>query len=429
MNKNNKKISIEYVDISILKPSEYNPRTWDKNQEEKLTESIKKFDLIDPLIINSAPGRENIIIGGHFRYKIAKDLGFSKIPVIYICITDREKEKELNLRLNKNQGSWNIKLLEDFDISLLLDIGFSDDELSEIWDRNLEIEDDGFDVEKELESIKKVTTKPGDIFKCGNHVVGCGDALDFNFLDMLIGDSMVDMVFTDPPYNINLDYHNGIGTNGKYGGHTKDNKSEDEYKNFLSRAIENALRKAKKDCHIFFFCDESNIGLLQQLYKEHGISNKRVCLWIKNNANPTPQVAFNKMYEPCVYGTLGAPYLSKSVTNLNEILNKEVSTGNRAIDDILDLLNIWIVKRLPTSSYEHPTQKPVSLVEKPLRRCTRPGDAVLDLFGGSGSTLVACEEMHRRCVMLELEPIFVDLIKRRWEKLTGMEAIRVNKTG
>jgi DNA modification methylase len=423
--KNSKKISIEYVDISTLKPSEYNPRTWDTIQEEKLTESIKNFNVVEPLVVNSHPGRKNIIVGGHMRLSILKKLGFSKVPVVYVCINE-EKERELNLRLNKNQGSWDYKMLEDFNINLLLDIGFGDEELSSIWDNNLSIEDDEFDVEKEVASIKEPQSKPGDIFRCGSHIVGCGNALDTNFLDRLIGNSTVDIVFTDPPYNIGLNYNTGIGTKGKYGGHTKDNKSEDDYKAFLSLAIQNALRKAKKDCHIFFFCDESNIGLVQQLYKEHGITNRRTCIWIKNNQNPTPQVAFNKIFESVIYGTIGSPYLAKTVTNLNEILNREVSSGNRAIDDIMDLLNIWLVRRLPSSLYEHPTEKPPSLAEKPLRRCTRPGDIVLDLFGGSGSTMLACEQMKRSCVMLEIEPIFCDLIKIRYKKLTGKGAVHVN---
>ena len=324
-NKNiDKKLIIEYVDISLLKPTECNPRTWSRLQEDKLTESINRYGVVDPLIVNAAPERQNIIIGGHFRWYVAKKLGMKSIPVIYLNIPDINKEREINLRLNRDIGEWDWDLLKSFDIELLLDIGFDETDLASIWDSNLGVDDDDFNITKEMESIKEIETKPGDIYKLGNHIVGCGDALDFNFLDKLIDSSKVDMVFTDPPYNINLNY---FGIRGKYGGHTKDNKSEDDYKDFLSRAIENALRKVKKDCHIFFFCDESNIGLIQQLYKEHKISNKRVCLWIKNNANPTPQIAFNKMYEACVYGTIGSPYLAPSITNLNEVLNKEVSTA------------------------------------------------------------------------------------------------------
>jgi DNA modification methylase len=139
-----------------------------------------------------------------------------------------------------------------------------------------------------------------------------------------------------------------------------------------------------------------------------------------------PQIAFNKVYEPVVYGTRGKPYLSKAVTNLNEVLNKEVGTGNRLTDDVLDLFCIWLDKRKAGQDYLHPTEKPVTLHEKPLRRCTRPGGLVLDTFGGSGSTLIACEQMKRRAFLLEIDPVFCDVIIDRWQILTGQEVQHVN---
>lgn len=422
-----KKINISQVDPSSLSPSTYNPRKWDEAAIKKLTESIKRFGLVDPLIVNSAPCRKNVIIGGHFRYEVAKRLKIEKVPVIYINIPDINKEKELNLMLNRNTGDWDYDLLKYFDIDLLLDIGFDDSDLESIWDENLSVENDEFNTQDQLEKIKTVNTKPGYIYRLGRHLLGCGDATDGNFIDKLISQSQVDMVYTDPPYNISLDYNSGIGTKSKYGGTlTKDNKSWDEYKNFLRSAITNSLKKAKKDCHIFCYCDESYIGLLQELYRELGINSKRVCLWIKNNQNLTPQIAFNKAYEPCVYGVVGSPYLSNSIKNISEVLNKEVDSGNRMLDDIYDMFSIWLAKRLPTKEYEHPTEKPPSLHEKPLRRCTKVGDSVLDLFGGSGSTLISCDQLKRKCYMSEIEPIFCDLIIRRYKNLTGGEVVRVS---
>jgi len=142
---------------------------------------------------------------------------------------------------------------------------------------------------------------------------------------------------------------------------------------------------------------------------------------VKNNHNMTPQVAFNKAYEPCVYATRGKPYFAP-INNLNEVLNKEVATGNRTLDDILDLLDLWLVKRLPGQDYEHPTAKPPTLHEKPLRRCTKPSDVVVDLFGGSGSTLIACEQLKRRAFLCEIDPVFCDVIIKRFTELTGKEA-------
>lgn len=424
--KEGKKINISYVDIPKLNAASYNPRKWDEVAASKLKESIKRFGMIDPLIVNSAPGRKNIIIGGHFRFEVAKKLGIKKVPVVYLNIPGIDKEKELNLRLNRNTGEWDWELLKSFDIELLLDIGFDEADLSAIWDENLSVEDDEFNAGEELAKIKEVKTKPGQIYKLGSHILGCGDATDTHFVEKLIGQRQIDMVYLDPPYNISLDYNSGIGGKGRYGGHlTKDNKSRNEYRDFLTKAIGNALLKIKKDAHIFCYCDEGYIGLLQQIYRELNIDSKRVCLWIKNNQNTTPQVAFNKAYEACVYGTVGNPYISDKLNNLTEVLNKEVGSGNRLQDDIYDIFNIWLAKRLFTQNYEHPTEKPPTLHEKPLRRCTKVGDVVLDLFGGSGSTLIACEKLKRRCFIAEIEPIFCDLIVRRYKKLTGGEAVRV----
>jgi DNA modification methylase len=139
-------------------------------------------------------------------------------------------------------------------------------------------------------------------------------------------------------------------------------------------------------------------------------------LWIKNNFNMTPQVAFNKVYEPCVYGTTGSPSLRKELKNLNEILNQNVESGNQVVDEITEMLNVWLVKRDNAQEYEHPTQKPITLCEKPMKRCTKAGDIVLDLFGGSGSTLIAAEQLNRRAYLMEIDPVFCDVIKRRYEE-------------
>jgi len=423
-----KKINITYVSLPELKPAEYNPRKWDESALEKLTDSIKRFGLVDPVIVNKAPSRKNIIIGGHFRYEVAKRLNIEKIPVVYVNIPNIEKEKELNLRLNRNTGQWDYDLLKEFDIDLLLDIGFDDSDLETIWDENLGVEDDDFDTDRELENIKEVKTKPGDIYKLGPHILGCGDAADKDFLDKLLSSNQFDMLYNDPPYNISLDYSSGIGTKNKYGGKlTKDNKTRDQYRKFLEGSISNALRKTKGSCHIFYWCDESYIGLIQDIYRSLGVKNRRVCLWIKNNQNLTPQVAFNKVYEPCVYGTVGKPYLANSITNISEVLNKDIDSGNRMAGDIYDMFSIWLARRLPTQKYEHPTEKPPSLHERPIRRCTKIGGTILDLFGGSGSTLIAAHQLKRRCVMIEIEPIFCDLIIRRYKKLTKGEVRRENK--
>lgn len=419
----NATIAIKHVSIRDLKPAAYNPRRHAPEAIGRLKESIKRFGLIDPIIANAATGRKNVVIGGHMRLKAAKELGHESVPVVYVTIPDVAKEKELNLRLNRNVGEWDFELLKDFDPTFLTDIGFDDGDLSGIWDAALDVEDDRFDVDKELDKIgKNPKTRLGDFYQLGHHRLLCGSATDEAAVMKLTGKERVPMIYCDPPYNISLDYDKGLGSKKRYGGSTDDAKPDTEYRAFLGKTISNALAVAAPDVHAFYWCDQRYTGMLQSIFEEAKLTNRRTCLWIKNNINPTPKVAFNKAYEPVVYASRGRPYLADSLKNLNEVLNKEIGTGNRLTDDILDQLDIWLVRRLPVSEYQHPTQKPPTLHEKALRRCTRPGDAVLDLFGGSGSTLVACEQLKRRCYATEIEPIFCDVIIKRYEALTGEKA-------
>jgi len=418
------KIKIEHVPINLLKESAYNPRILTDKQERDLTKSIKKFQLIDPIIANKHKGREYIVISGHQRLKVARKLGYKMVPVVFVDLTLR-KEQCLNLTMNRVSGEWDWEMLKEFDIETLLDTGFDDSDLSSIWNENLEIEDDDYNIEKEIEKIKKTDIKSNDIFQLGRHFLICGDSTDANVVKKLMNKNKVNMIYCDPPFNIGLDYNKGLGKKANYGGNVKDNKKDNDYKEFLSKTIANALEISEENVHVFYYCDQSYIGLLQEIYKELEINNKRVCMWIKNGINPTPQIAFNKCYEPCVYGIRGKPYLSE-IKNLNEILNKNVETGNRTIDDILDLLDIWLVKRLSGQEYEHPTQKPPTLHEKSLRRCTKVNDIVLDLFGGSGSTLIACEQLKRKCFMVEQDPIFCQLIINRFESYANTKAKKLN---
>ncbi len=419
-------LKIQYVNIEDLKPDPSNPRKWTEEQEEKLKANLTKNGFVEPIVVNEHPDNLNTIVGGHFRYHMAQKLGMKKIPVVYIKLT-KEQQQELNLRLNSNQGEWNFEMLRNFDISLLLDVGFDDTDLQHIWDDVIEVEDDDFNVQEKLKEIKEPFVKEGDVYALGKHRLICGDSTKPETLQSLLGDTTVSFVTMDPIYNIGLDYSNGIGTRGKYGGtKVKDNKPLDEYKDFLKTCIRNALACTTPNTHFFCWNDERQIGLVQQIYDELGIQNKRVCLWIKNSQMSTPQVAFSKVYEPCMYGTLGDPFLSNYHTAFTEIMNKELGTGNRLHGDVLDLFSIWLEKRLPTSEYEHPTQKPPSLYERAIRRCTKPGDTILELYGGSGSVLVAAEQLKRTCFLVELDPLFCSLIITRYENLTRQKANKLN---
>jgi len=411
--------------VNDLVPNAKNPRSLSAKQKADLEASITKFNLVEIPAVNT----DNQVLAGHQRLKIMKALGRGQ-EEIDVRVPDRtltEKEcEEYMLRSNRNTGSWDFELLKAFDTETLLDIGFNDADLSNIWDDVLQIEEDEFDEEKEVEEAKDTDIKLGDRFQLGKHKLVCGDSLDEAVVKKLLGEELADVVYCDPPYNIALDYDKGVGGGKSYGGDVDDKKSDPKYRTFLKKAMANAIAVSAQDSHHFWYHDQKYTGMLQSLYEELGIKYKRTALWIKNGINPTPKTAFSKFYEPCVYGTRGKPYLSDKQTKLGEIMNKEIGIGNATIDDILDMIDIWLAKREAGTDYEHPTQKPLTLHERPLSRCSRVNDAVLDLFGGSGSTLLACEQMRRRAFLVEKSPIFCQVIINRYEKFTEDKAIKLD---
>lgn len=410
--------------VSDLVPHSKNPRSLSPQQQKDLTASITKLGFAEIPAINT----DNQVLAGHARLKVLTALGRSE-EMIDVRIPDRtltEKEcEEYLLRSNRNTGSWDYSMLQAFDTSFLLEIGFDDNDLGEIWDDVLEIEEDEFNEEKEVEKAKETSIKIGDRFILGPHSLVCGDSTDENVVKALVGDNRIDTLYCDSPYNIGLSYNKGVGGKANYQGDVDDAKSEPEFRAFTTKTLSNGMSVAKKDAHIFWWCSQSHAGMIQSVFQELNIKYKGTCLWIKNGFSPTPQVAFNKCYEPCMYGTIGRPYLSDKNTKFNEVLNTEVGNGNATHSDIESMIDIWLAKRLPGGEYEHPTQKPITLHERPLLRCTKIGDNILDLFGGSGSTLLACEQLKRKAFLVEKSPIFCQLIINRYEHFTGNKAVKI----
>lgn len=228
--------------VKDLTPADYNPRILTDKQRQDLEESIKEFGQVVPIVIN----KDDTIIGGHQRAVIYADLGIEETDVM---VPDRKLTKQeewrLNLRLNKNQGQWDFEKLKDFELETLLDVGFGDEELSAMWDDVTELEDDGFDVQKAIKKIGTPTTKEGDIFELGEHRLMCGDSLLPNHTELLMAGQKADMVYCDPPYNIGLDYSDGMGelyhNKQAYGGTFKkkhDNKSAKDYGGFLRTTMQ-----------------------------------------------------------------------------------------------------------------------------------------------------------------------------------------------
>jgi len=418
--------STERRKVKDLIRYEKNPRTLSPIQLEGLQRSLRKYNLAELPCINT----DGTLVAGNQRVLALSLLGRDEeeieVRVPNRPLSDKEFRDYL-LTSNRSGADWDwTKLAEDFDLGELLTAGFNDADLSTIFDDHLEILDDELDEEKEVERAKDTDIKVGDLFALGRHKLICADATDPAVVARLMGDARADLVDDDVPFNIGLSYNSGVGGKSSYGGTMNDSKTDAEYRAFLLTVMRNALAASKPDAHFIVWCDERYVWLLQTLYRELGIDSKRLLIWIKDNQSPTPKIAFNKVTEFAVYGTIGRPWLSDKVKNLNEIQNKEVATGNRLTDDILDLLNIWLVKRIPGNEMQHPTQKSPTIHEKALRRCTRPGDIVLDLTAGSGSILSACEQLGRTAYLCELEPVFCQVIINRYVALSHGKVTKLN---
>ncbi len=410
--------------VKSLKAWKNNPRKITKVAFEKLKDRIKQRGFHDVIKIDT----DGTVLSGNQRKKALTELGIQEVTVLIpnrkLTLDERNK---IALESNTNDGEWDFEGLKSFDMDTLTDIGFDKNELQDIWSENLEAEDDQFDVDAELKKITKPKTKLGDLIIMGGHRLYCGDSLDPSSLKKLFGKEKASMIYSDPVYNIKINYNGGIGGKQNYGGNVNDNRTDSDYKEFLRKSMVNALSVSKPDTHIFYWSDQIYIGFVQDLYRELGIDNKRVCLWVKNSQNPVPSVAFNKCYEPCTYGVRGRPYITKNIQNLNEVMNKEITTGNNLLTEALDHLDLWFVKRLSGKEYEHATSKPPKLHEKAIRRCTKPGDIILDSFAGSSSTMICAEQLKRRVYAVELEPRFCDLTIKRFELLTGKKAKIIHK--
>ncbi len=408
--------------VASLKAWKINPRKITPDSFRKLKDRIKQRGFHDVIKIDT----DGTVLSGNQRKRALLDLDIKEVTVL---IPNRKLSKDeknkVALESNTNDGTWDYEGLKSFKLDVLTDIGFDKEDLINTWAENLEVHDENWNEEAEVKKAKKTKIKHGDMFALGKHRLICGSSLDPTVVKKLMGKTQVNMIDIDMPFNIDLSYDKGVGNRKNYGGTTKDNKTDEEYRVFVKTIMQNALSVSKPDTHCLFWCDERFVWLFQILYKELGIDSKRLLIWLKNNSSPTPSVAFSKITEFCVYGTIGRPYLAKDVTDLHEVMNKNISTGNKVSEEILDQLNIWMVKRLPSNQYEHPTQKNPSLHEKALRRCTRPNDVVLDLTAGSGSIMSACEQLQRVAYMCEYEPVFCQVILNRFKKLTGLNPVKL----
>jgi DNA modification methylase len=394
-----------------------NPRDITKTAFKRLLDKIKRFGFHSVIVIDI----DNTILSGNQRKKALEHLNIEEVTVLKPSrkLTEEERDR-IGIQSNLTDGEWNLEKLKSFDFEMLNFSGFDTKELVKFWDKEADTKDDKFNVDKEIKKIKNPKTKPGDLIVMGKHKLLCASSTDINAVKKLFEKDRATTLYSDSPFNIGLSYDKGVGNKSNYGGSfDDDNKSPEEFKQFLREVLTASLAVSTKDVHVGFWSDEAWVWVLQTLYMELGIKNRRLNIWLKNNSSPTPTVAFNKCTEFCVYGTKGSPYLSDQVKNLNEIQNKDCTTGNQLLEDVS---NVWAVKRLPSNQMEHATSKNPELHHKFIMRCTKPEDIIFDAFSGSASTMICAEQLGRVVYSLEIDPVFCDLAIRRYEKLTGQKA-------
>lgn len=311
---NTPNLNIKTVKISELNPAPYNPRKWSEEATAQLAESIKRFGMVDPLLVNGAAERRNVVIGGHFRLKVAKDLGRTEVPVVDVDIPDEAKERELNLRLNKNLGEWDFALLRDFDEPLLDDIGFTTEEIDDIFDVDVE-EKETFNIQKALEKagVQEVKAKPGDVYQLGDSRLMVGDStVEADVLTLMNGEK-ADMCMTDPPYI--LDYLNakrhGKPTDGFGSKKNRCYIGTDELpSNFTELWMGNIAKVAKPDFSIICYENWKNLKTIWSGLEANGWKVRNMLIWHLPNRNQgyaAKYKFFSKYLESPLQGAVVAP--------------------------------------------------------------------------------------------------------------------------
>ena len=396
---------IEKKNTADLLPADYNPRKDLKPGDaeyEKLKRSIEQFGYVEPVIWNKTTGR---VVGGHQRLKVLMDMGMTEVDCVVVEM-DEDKEKALNIALNKISGDWDKDKLAlliadlqgaDFDVSLT---GFEPAEIDDLFKDTLKdgVKDDDFDVGAELE--KPTMTKPGDIWTLGRHRLICGDSTKAETFDLLMGSTKANLVITDPPYNVNYE-----GSAGKI---KNDNMADDAFYNFLLDAYTQMHSAMADDASIYVFHADTEGLNFRRAFADAGFYLSGCCIW-KKQSLVLGRSPYQWQHEPCLYGW-------------KKNGKHQWYTGRKET-------TIWEFDK-PKKNSDHPTMKPIPLLAYPIMNSSMSNSVVLDPFGGSGSTLIACEQTDRICYTVELDEKFCDVIVKRYiEQVGGSDEVSVIRDG
>ena len=395
----------EKKNTADLLSADYNPRKDLKPGDaeyEKLKRSIEQFGYVEPVIWNKTTGR---VVGGHQRLKVLMDMGMTEVDCVVVEM-DEDKEKALNIALNKISGDWDKDKLAlliadlqgaDFDVSLT---GFEPAEIDDLFKDTLKdgIKDDDFDVGAEL--AQPTMTKPGDIWTLGRHRLICGDSTKAETYDLLMGSTKANLVITDPPYNVNYE-----GSAGKI---KNDNMADEAFYNFLLDAYTQMHSAMADDASIYVFHADTEGLNFRRAFADAGFYLSGCCIW-KKQSLVLGRSPYQWQHEPCLYGW-------------KKNGKHQWYTGRKET-------TIWEFDK-PKKNGDHPTMKPIPLLAYPIMNSSMSNSVVLDPFGGSGSTLIACEQTDRICYTVELDEKFCDVIVKRYiEQVGGSDGVTVQRDG
>lgn len=396
---------IERKAVTALLPAEYNPRKDLKPGDaeyEKLKRSIEQFGYVEPVIWNKSTGH---VVGGHQRLKVLIDMGITEVECVVVEM-DEDKEKALNIALNKISGDWDKDKLAllisdlqgaDFDVSLT---GFAPAEIDALFKDAIKdgVKDDDFDVAEELE--KPPLTRSGDVWTLGRHRLVCGDSTKTETFDLLMGSRKANLVITDPPYNVNYE-----GSAGKI---KNDNMADEAFYNFLLAAFQNTEAAMTDDASIYVFHADTEGLNFRRAFADAGFYLSGCCIW-KKQSLVLGRSPYQWQHEPVLFGW-------KKKGKHQWYTGRKEST-------------IWEFEK-PKKNGDHPTMKPIPLLAYPIMNSSMSNCLVLDPFGGSGSTLIACEQTDRICCTIELDEKFCDVIVKRYIQQVGnSEGVSVQRDG
>ena len=390
------------IKIEDLKFADYNPRTISKENFERLRLSIRSFGFTVPCTVNNYPGRENVLIAGHMRSRAAKEEGMTEVPCFIVSL-DPQKERLLNIALNNQNlaGEYDEQLLaemivklndEDADIKLT---GFDEEQISNILDDYMDT-GNGDDDEAPEPEAGEPESKLGEIYELGPHRLMCGDSTSIADVEKLLNGIKGDMIFTDPPWNV--DYGGGIQAENAQGYKPRsilnDKMTPEKWSDFVSGFVFSLKNATKPGAPIYLVMSAKEWPVIDDALRKIGFYWSSTIIWAKDRL-VLSRKDYHTQYEPIWYGW------NDSGPRIVEVADRKQS-------------DVWEINR-PSSSPDHPTTKPTELVSRAILNSSIRGSAILDLFGGSGSTLIAADKTGRTAYLMELDPRYCDVIRKRYQ--------------